>query len=156
MVKNRTASVVLRSLSPTIQILAGAGTNEMVAWKTMPSSSANPLTASRACNLSGAGEPLPESAMASSRADYKLPDLGRVRPDITDLNSALAFSIDTCIGKGVMLHVVALHGQPSGGCTRGGVTGALWLRIFRGVALGSFAGAAAALALHRLRAGIEA
>jgi hypothetical protein len=49
-----------------IQILVGAGTNDKVACRTMPSSKAKPLTASSACSRSDAG------AMAVNR------DMGRL------------------------------------------------------------------------------
>ena len=51
---NSTPSVRLRWLSPMIQIEcpAGAGRNDIVAWKITPAIRANPRTASRACSRS--------------------------------------------------------------------------------------------------------
>jgi hypothetical protein len=48
------------------QILVGAGTNDKVACRTMPSSRARPLTASRACSRSEAGEVVIKPDMAGS------------------------------------------------------------------------------------------
>src|ERR1700722_4883694 len=60
MTKNNAASVMLGCVSWMIQNRWAVGTNDMVACRTMPSSRANPLTASSACSLSGAGEPSPD------------------------------------------------------------------------------------------------
>src|ERR1700722_18818445 len=68
MTKNSAASVILGCVSWMIQNRSDVGTNDMVACRTIPSSRANPLTASSACSLSGAGEPSPDFAITSSDA----------------------------------------------------------------------------------------
>src|SRR5882757_8755771 len=63
-----------------IQNRVGAGTKESVACRTMPSSRANPLTASRACKRSGAGPAWSAFVMGLPRDRTAVEGRGALRP----------------------------------------------------------------------------